>query len=428
MKKKISRSSRVKGFYKLNLEEKHRVIRGFSFLTDDDIKMLKAGRPDIESVEKMVENVIGVIGMPLGVATNFLINGKDYLVPMATDESSVIAAASNGARMARVKGGFTTSSTGPIMAVQIQVDNTKDPYIAKKKIIEHKKELVRLANTQSSTLPKMGAGAKDIKIDIIDGWYGPMVILRLIVDVRDAMGANVVNTMGEYIAPTVEKITGGKVFLRVVDNYAIERLVRAKCVIDKDVLGGEEAVEAILRGYSCAYHDQHRATGHNKGAMNGITAVVLATGNDTRAMESAFHSYAARDGKYRALPVWSKNDDGDLTGFLEMPVAVGIIGGLTRLHPVAKIALKILGVNSADELGQILAAVGLASKLAAERALATEGIQKGHMKMHAANIAIMAGAKKIEADIIAKAMIKRNKVRLDLAKELLKKERDKCKK
>lgn len=420
----MTRRSNIKAFYKLDLNEKLNVVKDFASLSDEEIMMLKKGRPDMESVERMVENVIGVIGMPLGIATNFLINGKDYLIPMVTEESSVIAAASNGARMARVKGGFTTSSTGSVMAVQIQVDNTRDPENASRKIIEHKQELLDMANTQSTTLPKLSAGAKDIKIDIINGWYGPMVIVRLIVDVCDAMGANVVNTMGEFLAPKIEELTDGKVFLRVVDNYAIERLARAECIVDKQVLGGEEVVDAMLRGYSCAYHDQHRATGHNKGVMNGITAVVLATGNDTRAVESAFHSYAARDGNYRALPVWRKNKEGDLAGFLEMPAPIGIIGGMTKQHPVAKIALKILGVESADELSQIMAAVGLASKLAAERALASEGIQHGHMKLHATNIASMAGAHGSEINVVAKTMIEKGKVSLGLAKELLEKERN----
>ena len=424
----MGRSSRIKSFYKLDIDEKLKVVKDFASLSDEEILMLKTGKPDMESVERMVENVIGVIGMPFGIATNFLVNGKDYLVPMVTEESSVIAAASNGAKMVRAKGGFTTSSTGSFMAVQIQVDNTSDPESASREIIKQKQELLEMANTQSTTLPKLNAGAKDIKVDIVNGWYGPMVIVRLIVDVWDAMGANVVNTMGEFIAYKIEDLTGGKVFLRVVDNYAIERLARAECIVDKQVLGGEEVVDAMLRGYSCAYHDQHRATGHNKGVMNGIMGVVLATGNDTRAVESAFHSYAARDGRYRALPVWSKNDEGDLTGFLEMPAPVGTIGGMTKHHPVARIALKILGVESADELGQILAAVGLASKLAAERALASEGIQHGHMKLHATNIASMAGAQGKEINVVAKAMIEKDKVSLGLAKELLEKERNQCRK
>lgn len=422
----MKRRSRLKGFYKLSLNERLRTVKEFASLTDEEVEMLKQGRPEMGSVEQMVENVVGVIGIPFGIATNFLINGRDYLIPMATDESSVIAAASNGAKIARAKGGFTTSSTGPIMAVHIQVDNTKEPEAAAAKISEHRQDLLDLANTRSRTLPRLGGGAKDIKIDIVKGWYGPMVVIRLIVDVRDAMGANVVNTMAEFIAPTVEKISGGRVYLKVVDNYAIERLARASCVVDKDLLGGSEIVEAMLRGYSFAYYDQHRATGHNKGVMNGITALVLATGNDTRAVESAFHSYAARDGRYRALPVWEKNEDGDLTGFLEMPAPVGIIGGMTMLHPVAKIAIKILGVKSADELSQVLAAVGLASKLAAERALAAEGIQYGHMRLHATNIAAMAGAKSQEIDLIARRMIEKGKISLGLAEELLKEQRDRC--
>ena len=418
MKKK---HSNISGFHKLSYEERLRIVSDFSGLIEEDVEWLAKGAPGIKDVEHMAENVIGTIGIPLGVATNFLINGKDYLVPMATEESSVIAAASNGARMARAKGGFTAEVTGSFMMVEIQVVDVQNPEFSREKVLTKKEELITMANTRSSTLPKLGAGAKDMEAEIFEGFYGPMIVFRLIVDVRDAMGANVVNTMAEHIAPRIAELAEGRVCLRVVDNYAVRRLAKATCVVDKEAMGGENIVDNFLQGYSCAYFNQHRATGHNKGTMNGITAVILATGNDTRAMEAGFHSYAARDGKYRALPVWGKNADGDLVGSLEMPVQAGIIGGMTKLHPVARVALKILGVKTADELGCVLVSVGLASKLAAERALAAEGIQDGHMRMHAGNIAMMAGARGKEVDLVKERLCELRQVNLKTAREELSK-------
>lgn len=414
------RSSRMQGFYKLTADERLQRVRDFAGLSDAEIDAIRAGTVPIDRLEHMAENVIGSIGIPLGIASNFLINGKECLIPMATDESSVIAAASNGARMGRVKGGFTTSSSEPIMAVQIQISAKRPAEEIIRIIAESEARMVAMANTRSSTLPALGAGAKRIETYALEGFYGNMVIARLLVDVRDAMGANVVNTMAEHIAPEIERLTGETVFLKVVDNYAQERVARAKCVFDKESMGGERVVDRFLQGYSCAYHDIHRATGHNKGFMNGVTAVVLATGNDTRAMESACHAYAARSGRYRALPVWGKNSSGDLTGEVEMPVPVGIIGGLTKTHPVAAACLRILGVRSAREFGEILAAVGLASKMAAERALADEGIQQGHMSMHATNIAVMAGAKDKHVRAVADEMIRRRNVSLIEAQSILK--------
>ena len=415
------KSSRIPGFYELSARERLELIRSSANLTEDEVRAIVQGAPPVEQLEYLVENAIGSIGIPLGIATNFLINGKEYLIPMATDESSVIAGASNGARMARVKGGFKTWSSEPLMAVQIQMGaKHHSPGEIEKKVRENEKRLLEMANTRSSTLSKMGAGAKEIQLYHFDGFYGPIVVARLIVDVRDAMGANVVNTMAEYIAPEIEKLTGETIYLKVVDNYCVERIARATCVIDKQALGGEEVVERFLQGYSCASHDVHRACGHNKGVMNGITAVVLATGNDTRAVESACHAYASRSGTYRPLPVWEKNSAGDLTGSLEIPVPVGILGGLTKNHPVALTCLKILGVKSARELGEILAAVGLASKLAAERALAAEGIQRGHMSLHASNIAMMAGAREHEISVIADEMVEEKNISMKSAEEKLK--------
>ncbi len=415
----MERSSRMTGFHNFSLNERLRLVKEFAGLSDEECEMIKVGRPPLDEVENMAENVIGVIGIPLGVATNFLINGRDYLIPMATEEPSVIAAASNGARIARQKGGFFATSTVPLMEVQIQAVGIPDPNAAKNRILEHKDEIIAMANTQDPALIGLGGGARDVEVRIVSGMHGKMLITHLSVDTKDAMGANTVNRMAEYVAPFLEKVTGGKVYLRVVDNYAVKRLARARATFAKEALGGEEAVNGMLHGYDCAYSDPHRAAGHNKGTLNGIIAVVLATGNDTRAMECAYHAYAARDGQYRALPVWEKNGDGDLVGTLELPVPVGIVGGMSHAHPVARAALKILGVKSSRELGEVLAAVGLAQKVAAERALAMEGIMAGHTKMHARSIATMAGAKGQDVKKIAEIMIREGKVRFDRAKELV---------
>ncbi len=422
MTSKTTPSSRIPAFYQLSQKERREAVRAFAGLSPEETAAIEKGAPPAEKLDLLVENAIGSIGIPLGIATNFLINGKDYLVPMATDESSVIAGASHGARMARIKGGFKTSSSEPLMAVQIQIDPVcSEPAAVKRTVLENKASLLQMANTRSSTLSKLGAGAKDIQAYDVPAFQGSTVVVRLLVDVRDAMGANIVNTMAEYVAPEIERLTGETVYLKVVDNYCAERIARAKCVVGCEALGGEETVDRFLHGYSCAYHDVHRACGHNKGVMNGITAVVLATGNDTRAVESACHVYAARTGTYRPLPRWGKNAEGDLTGEIEIPVPVGILGGLTKNHPVPSACIKILGVQSSRELGEVLAAVGLASKLAAERALAAEGIQAGHMSLHAANLAMMAGAQAGEIKRIADEMVREKSVSLQSAQAKLKK-------
>jgi hydroxymethylglutaryl-CoA reductase len=417
----MERSSRVSGFYNLTMEERLNFVKEWGGLSSEEANSFNVGYGSLERVNLMIENVIGVIGIPVGIATNFLINGKDYLIPMATEEPSVVAAASNGARMAREKGGFFTKSTGNLMAAQIQLTNVKHPNGARAMILENKEKFLKMANTQDKVLTDIGGGARDLEVRLVEGWFGTMVITHLIVDVGDAMGANTVNHMAEHIAPEIENLTGGKVYLRVVDNLAVHRLARARCVVDKNMIGGEKVVDGIIHCYDCAYHDPHRATGHNKGTMNGISAVVLATCNDTRAMESAFHSYAAINGQYRALPTWEKNSDGDLVGTLEIPIAIGLVGGATKVHPVAQACIKILGVKTARELGEVLAAVGLSQKLAAERALASEGLEPGHTRMRARNVAVEAGAKGKYIEIIAKQMIEENRVRADRARELVQK-------
>ena len=367
----------------------------------------------------MIENVVGVFPIPLGIAVNFLINGRDYLIPMAIDEPSVVAAASYAAKMARLKGGFFTSSTEPVMIGQIQAVNIDDPYGAKMAILAAKEKILQKANEQDPMLVSVGGGAKDLDVRVIQARSGPMVITELHVDCRDAMGANAVNTMAEAVAPLIERITHGRVYLRIISNLATKRLARAWTVVAKEELGGEEIVDGIIEAYNFAVADPYRAATHNKGILNGIIGVVIATCNDHRAVEAGAHAYAARSGQYSPLTVWEKNKDGDLVGSIELPMAVGTVGGATRVHPVAKITLKILGVKTANELAEVLAAVGLAQNLGALRALAHEGIQRGHMALHARNVAIMAGASGELIDIIVEKMGEERKVRLDRAKELV---------
>lgn len=413
-------NSRIPGFYKKTIDERLSLVRDLVGLTDEEVETLKAwGNLEPKIADAMIENVIGSMSYPFAVATNFRINGKDYLVPMVIEESSVVAAASNAARVMRRDGGIKATTTGPVMISQIQLVNIKAPYYAKMKIIEHKQEILDLANKQDPVLVKLGGGAKDLEVRVIDSPQGPMVVTHLIVDVRDAMGANAVNTMAEKVAPLIEKITGGKVYLRILTNLAEKRLARAWVKVYKEDIGGEEVVDGIVAASNFAWADPYRAATHNKGIMNGIIAVALATGQDHRALEAGAHAYAARNGRYMPLSLWEKDGDGNLVGSLELPIAVGLVGGAVKVHPVARIAIKILGVQTAQELAEVMAAVGLAQNFAALRALATEGIQKGHMKLHAKNIAIMAGAPPELADKIADIMVAEGKVRFDRAKELL---------
>lgn len=414
------KTSRIQGFYKLPLEERLKIVAEFAELTEDEIALLKkVGNLELPIAERMIENVVGTMAYPFAIAVNFLINGKDKLIPMVIEEPSVVAAASNAAKWARAKGGILTSSTGPIMIGQIQLTNVRDPWNVKLKILEHKSELIRIANEQDPTLVSLGGGAKDIEVRVIDTPKGPMVITHIIVDVRDAMGANAVNTMAEAIAPYIEDISGGRVLLRIISNLADRRLVRARTIIDKNEIGGEDVVDRIVDAWAFASADPYRAATHNKGIMNGIIAVALATAQDHRAIEAGAHAYASRSGKYSPLTVWEKNSEGDLVGSLEMPMAVGLVGGAVKTHPIARIALKILGVKTADELGEIMGAVGLIQNLAALKALATEGIQRGHMKLHARNIAIMAGATPDIVDLVVEKMVQEGKVRFDRAKEIV---------
>ena len=374
----------------------------------------------------MIENVIGRFELPLGIATNFQINGKDYLIPMAVEEPSVVAAASYMAKLARSSGGFEAYSDRPIMRAQIQIMGIQDLQNAKERILKHKSELINAANEKDSTLVSLGGGCEDIEVHLFeDTPSGPMLILHLLVDVRDAMGANTVNTMAEYIAPKVEKISQGQVRLRILSNLADKRLATASVKIASSQFetpdyNGNEVIKGILEAASFAAVDPYRAATHNKGIMNGIDPVVVATGNDWRAIEAGAHAYAAITGHYKSLTHWSSPNEYELVGKITIPMAVGLIGGATKTHPTARAALALLGVKSSMELAQVIAAVGLAQNLAALRALATEGIQRGHMTLHARNIALQAGASSSEIDLVVQSMIDNRNVTVDSASQILK--------
>jgi len=424
----MRKTSEISEFYKLNLKERVQIVKQFAGLTDEEVGVLQStGSLPLDLADRMIENVVGAIPIPLGIAVNFLINGRDYLIPMAIEEPSVVAAASNAAKMARQKGGFFTSSTEPIMIGQVQAVGIKDPHEAKMAILAAKDDILKKANEQDPVLVGLGGGAKDLDAKVIRASTGPMVITELFVDCRDAMGANAVNTMAEAVAPLIERITHGRVYLRIISNLAAKRLARAWTVVAKEAVGGEDVVDGIVDAYAFAAADPYRAATHNKGILNGIIAVTIATCNDHRAVEAGAHAYAARSGQYGPLTVWEKNKEGDLAGSIQLPMAVGIVGGATRVHPVAKVALKILGVKTARELGEVMAAAGLAQNLAALRALAHEGIQRGHMSLHARNVAIMAGATGDLIDLIVERMVEERKVRMDRAKELMEEYREKGK-
>jgi hydroxymethylglutaryl-CoA reductase len=415
----MTKSSEYSGFYKLPPEERLKIVREYAELEDEDVSAIsKSGGLDMEQVDRMIENVIGTMDVPLGVGMNFMINGKDYIVPMAIEEPSVVAAASNIAKLARKSGGFLTSSTDPIMIGQIQLTGIQDPFGTKMAILARKEDIINLANEQDPLLVKFGGGAREVKVRVLDTESGPMVIVHLLVDCRDAMGANAVNTMAEAVAPMLEEITGGRVYLRIISNLAKYRLARSSVTIKKEELGGEEVVNGIIFAHNFARADPFRCATHNKGIMNGIDAVIIATGNDFRAIEAGAHSYASIDG-YHPLTTWEKNKDGDLVGTIELPMAVGLIGGAVKVHPVARANVKILGVKTATELGEIVATVGLAQNLGALKALATEGIQRGHMRLHARNIAATAGAPPELIDKVVEVLVKEKKIRMDRAKEVI---------
>ena len=375
----------------------------------------------VDVANGMIENVVGKFELPMGVASNFVINGRDYLVPMVVEEPSVVAAASFMARIVRDNGGFTCSSDAPVMRAQIQVLHISDPHGAAQRLkaIEH--DLIERANARDPILVGLGGGCRGIEVHVFENTpAGPMVVLHLLVDVRDAMGANTVNTMAETLAPLVAQTAGGAVRLRILSNLADKRLVRARAEIAPETLGtadldGHDVATGIVEAGALALVDPYRAATHNKGIMNGIDPVVLATGNDWRAIEAGAHAYAARDGRYSSLTRWEISGGGNLVGTIELPLALGLVGGATKTHPAAQAALALLDVSSANELAEVTASVGLAQNMAALRALATEGIQRGHMALHARNIAIMAGAKGADVERVAAAIAAAGEVSVERA-------------
>ncbi len=413
--------SDISGFYKLSLEERQRKISKIANLNEEEMKILQNfGYFKPNQIDTLVENVIGSYQLPFGLAFNFKINNRDYIIPMVIEEPSVIAAASNAAKFARRCGGFHSEEVRSVMISQIQITDLPDIKIAKEEILNNKDHLLKIANEQDPLLNELGGGAFELEIRELMTRKGEMLILHLLVDVLDAMGANVVNTMAEIISPFIEEICGGKVYLRIVSNLATHRLAKSKATFDKELLGGVEVVEGILNAYEFALADPYRATTHNKGIMNGIVALTLATGNDTRAIESGAHAYASLKGQYSPLTKFQVDSDGNLVGEIELPLALGIIGGMTKIHPMTRLALKILNVKSANELSQVAAALGLAQNVAALRALASEGIQKGHMTLHSRNIARLAGVPEKLIEKVANKLVEDKKIRVDYAKEILK--------
>ena len=412
------KDSSISKFFEKSQKERLDIVKNFANLSQEELEILEnSGGITFENADKMIENAIGTFSLPLGIATNFKINDKDYLVPMVIEEPSVIAAASKAAKIARIRGGFKVDADESYSIGQIQVLNADSTAISK--IEESSKEILEIANLQSNTLSKIGKGAKEVSCREIQTDSGKMLIVELLIDVGDAMGANVTNSMCEAVAPLIEKLSGGKTLLRILSNYSTRRMVKATAVFDKEGVGGEEIVDNIILAFQFAANDVYRAVTHNKGVMNGIISVANATGQDSRAIEAAANAYAARSGKYSSLTEWSKDAEGNLVGKLELPLSVGIIGGIIKVHPIAKICTKILGVTSAKELACVITATGLAQNFSALRALATEGIQKSHMKLHARNLASAAGAKAEHVDEIVKKMVQENNISLKRAKELL---------
>ena len=420
-------NSRISGFYNMTLDERRKKIAdALASSTPPDLAAWTSGGLSAEAADHMIENVVGLHSLPLGIALNFMVNGRDVLVPMTLEEPSVVAGASFMAKLARAGGGFHATTSEPLMIGQMQVINVTNLYEAKLKLYENKGDLLAEADSIDPILKKFGGGARDLEVRIIDGSpIGGFLIVHLIYDVRDAMGANAVNTACERLAPRIEAITGGKVHLRILSNLADRRIARARCTIPlKDLafdnFSGEEVRDGIIAAYAFAAVDPYRAATHNKGIMNGVDSVVIATGNDWRAIEAGAHAYAVKNGQYTSLSTWGKDAEGNLVGTLEMPMAVGIVGGATKVHPAAQAAVKLMGVKTASELAEIIVSVGLAQNMAALRALATEGIQRGHMSLHARQVAIAAGASGDLIDKVASQMVAEKVVRIDRAEEILK--------
>jgi len=419
-------NSRISGFYNMTLKERRIRLAEAAAQTPESLLPFTEDGISAEDADHMIENVIGLYSLPLGIALNFMVNGRDVLVPMTLEEPSVVAGASFMAKLARAGGGFTATATDPLMIGQMQVINIQNLNEAKLKLYEKKAELLAEADSIDPVLKKFGGGARDLEVRIIeDSPIGRFLVIHLIYDVRDAMGANAVNTACERLAPRVEAITGGRVHLRILSNLADRRIARTRCTIPlKELAFGDfqaaEVRDGIIAAYAFAATDPYRAATHNKGIMNGVDSVVIATGNDWRAIEAGAHAYAARSGRYTSLSTWGKDAEGNLVGTLEMPMAVGIVGGATRVHPGAQASVKLMGVETANELAEIIVSVGLAQNMAALRALATEGIQRGHMSLHARQVAIAAGATGEQIEKVAAQMVTEKVVRIDRAEEILK--------
>jgi hydroxymethylglutaryl-CoA reductase len=418
-------TSRIPSFYNLPLDERAQKLAEAAGLSLEELAGLHAAGLSAEGADHMVENAVGTFALPLGIGLNFVVDGREVLVPMAIEEPSVIAGASFMAKLARAGGGFRTTSSEPLMIGQMQVLEVKDLQASRTALLAHKADLLALADDIDPLLKKLGGGARDLEVRLIDDSpIGAFLVVHLIYDVRDAMGANAVNTACERLAPQVEKISGGRVHLRILSNLADRRLTRAECIIPAAELAfgdfsGERVRDGILEAWAFAAADPYRAATHNKGIMNGVDAVVIATGNDWRAIEAGAHAYAARGGRYTSLSTWGRDGQGNLTGWLEMPMAVGIVGGATKVHPGAKAGLKLMGVQRAVDLAGIIVSVGLAQNLAALRALATEGIQRGHMSLHARQVAAAAGASGEQIERIAAQMVAEKTIRIDRAEEIL---------
>lgn len=409
-------TSRISGFHKMNPADRLAAVERFAGLDADAVAQLaRPGNLDPHTADHMIENVVSTLSIPIGIATNVKVDGRDVLVPMATEESSVVAAVCNSARQCYESGGFTTSISGTEMIAQIQLVGVSDPQAARIRILERKAEIGTACDECDPLLLRLGGGFRDLEVRVIEAQGGPMVITHIIVDTRDAMGANTVNTMAERLAPSIELWTGGKVYLRILSNLADRRLARARATWSAEAIGGESVLDGMISAYRFAVADPYRAATHNKGIMNGISAVVLATGNDTRAVEAGAHAYAARSGRYTSLTTWEASVDGALTGTIEVPMPVGLVGGATKIHPTAQACLKILGVTTAAQLACIIAAVGLAQNFGAMKALATVGIQQGHMALHAQNVAIVAGAIGPEVEQLAVILVGLRQVRQDVA-------------
>ena len=421
----LAASSRLAGFYNLPWQERLECLSAQLGFDAHETAALESGGLDPSRADHMIENVVGVYSLPFAIATNFVVNGREVLVPMVVEEPSVVAGASFMAKLARSAGGFQASAADPWMIGQIQLLDLGDLEAARARVLENHERLLQLANQADPVLFGLVGGARDLEIrEIPDSPIGPFLVIHLLCDVRDAMGANTVNTACEMLAPELERITGGRVHLRILSNLADRRLARARCLLPVEALAfepysGERVRDGILEGYALAASDPYRAATHNKGIMNGIDAVVVATGNDWRAVEAGAHAYAARSGHYTSLSTWQCDPQGNLAGQLELPLAVGIVGGATRVHPLAKLALKILGVGTARELAEVIVAVGLAQNLAALRALATEGIQRGHMSLHARQVAMAAGAEGEAIGTVAEQMVREGSVGIERAQELL---------